>query len=138
MCIKKLFKRGLALPCMAFLCATGWLSCGNAQEPHRDIPASWSEFEVFDGRWRCRVGYHRAGSYCVPATAPAHATYLAGGEHWECDWGFRKIASHCEEIKPPAHAYIDATGRDWACYPGFERRSDGCISTAGSAPPADK
>lgn len=158
-----------ASPYVAFACALGWLSCGNSQESHRDMPAnahhsageqgwscnngfrqvaglcmedrtevpSWSAFEVFDGQWRCRSGYHREGSVCVPATAPAHASYVGGGEHWECDWGFQKISSHCEEIKPPPHAYIDASGRDWQCYPGFERRSDGCVPTGNTAPAGD-
>jgi hypothetical protein len=93
----------------------------------RDAVPSWSAFEVYDGQWRCRSGYHRDGSFCVPAVAPAHATYVGGGDHWECDWGFQKIVSHCEEIKPPPHAYVDASGRDWVCYPGFERRSDHCV-----------
>jgi hypothetical protein len=166
--VNELPQRALALPWVALICATGWLSPSNAQEPHRDIPAnahyssgaqgwvcnsgfrqvaglcmestddvpSWSEFEVFDGQWRCRSGYHRAGSYCVPATAPPHATYIAGGDRWECDWGFQKIASHCEEIKPPPHAYLDATGRDWVCYPGFERKLNRCVPTPAIAPPA--
>jgi len=144
---------------VAFACALAWLSLGNSQEPHHDIPAnahystgeqgwicnpgfrqvaglcmedkddvpSWSAFEVFDGQWRCRTGYHRAGNLCVPATAPAHATYVGNGDRWECEWGFQKIASHCEEIKPPPHAYLEASGHDWVCYPGFERRSDRCV-----------
>ena len=164
-------KRALALPYVLFVCAMGWLSSGNSQERHRDIPTnahysageqgwacnngfrqvaglcmedkdevpSWSAFEVFDGQWRCRPGYHReGGGLCVPATAPAHATYIGGGEHWDCDWGFQKIASHCEEIKPPPHSYIDASGRDWVCYPGFERKSDHCVPTANAAPAGDK
>jgi hypothetical protein len=152
---------------VAFLCALGWLSSGNAQEPHRAVPPnahistgaqgwacdnrfrqvgglcvedrdevpSWGAFEVFvDGQWRCLAGYHREGSFCVPATAPAHATYVGDGTRWECEWGFQKIASSCEEIKAPPHAYIDASGRDWVCYPGFERKTDHCVpkETAGS------
>jgi hypothetical protein len=107
---------------VAFLCALAWLSPGNSQERR------WGAFEVFaDGQWRCLAGYHREGSFCVPATAPAHAAYVGDGSHWECDWGFQKIGASCEEIKPPAHAYLDASGRDWVCYPGFERKSDQCV-----------
>jgi hypothetical protein len=109
---------------------------GLCMEESGEVP-SWSAFEVFDGQWRCRPGYHRAGSFCVPATAPAHATYIGSGERWECDWGFQKIAAHCEEIKPPVHAYIDATGRDWVCYPGFERRSNRCVPVPSPAAHGD-
>jgi hypothetical protein len=165
-------KRGVVSSLVIFACALGWLSFGNAQETHRDIPSnahyspgeqgwtcntgfrqvagmcmqereevpSWSAFEVFDGQWRCRAGYHRAGSFCVPATAPAHATYIGNGDRWECEWGYQKVAAHCEEIKPPAHAYIDASGHDWVCYPGFKRASDHCIPTpqgAGHGPDTD-
>ena len=152
---------------VAFLCALGWLSSGNAQEPHREIPPnahistgvqgwacdnrfrqvgglcvedrqevpSWGAFEVFvDGQWRCLAGYHREGSFCVPSTAPAHATYVGDGTRWECEWGFQRVGSSCEEIVAPPHAYIDASGRDWVCYPGFERKTDGCMpkETSGS------
>ena len=160
----KVPKRASASPCVLFACAMGWLSAGNSQVPHRDIPTnahysageqgwacnngfrqisglcmedrdevpSWSAFEFYDGRWRCRSGYHREASICVPATAPANATYVGGGDHWECDWGFQKVAAHCEEIKPPPHGYIDASGHDWLCYPGFERRSEHCLALPGT------
>ena len=111
-------------------CNTGFRQvAGLCMEDKDDVP-SWSAFEVFDGQWRCRSGYHRAGSLCVPATAPAHATYVGSGERWECDWGFQKVASHCEEVKPPPHAYVEAAGHDWACYPGFERKTDHCVATS--------
>ena len=118
----------------------GW-SCNNGfrqvaglcMEDKEDVP-SWGAFEFYDGQWRCRPGYHRDGSLCVPATAPAHAAYVGGGEHWECDWGFQKIASHCEEIKPPEHGFIDASGRDWVCYPGYERKADRCAPMPGTPP----
>ena len=100
----------------------------------REAVPSWGVFEVFDGQWRCRAGYHRVGSVCVPATAPPHAAYVAGSERWECEWGFQKIAAHCEEIKPPPHAYINASGRDWVCYPGFERKADQCVATSSPEP----
>jgi hypothetical protein len=100
---------------------------GSCMADGDDVPSA-SAFEVFDeGQWRCRPGYHRAGKYCVPATAPAHASYVAGGERWECNWGFQKIAAECREIKPPPHGYIDASGHDWVCYPGFDRISDRCV-----------
>jgi hypothetical protein len=155
---------------VAFLCALGWLSSGNAQEPRRDIPPNahssageqgWAcnngfqqvsglcmedkdeapsqrAFEVFvDGQWRCRPGYHREGNFCVPSTAPAHASYVGHADHWECDWGFQKNASSCEEIKPPPHAYIEASGHEWVCYPGFERKVDRCLSVSGGASVGD-
>jgi hypothetical protein len=100
-----------------------------------EVP-SWGAFEVYDGQWRCRAGYHREGSYCVPAVAPAHASYVGGGERWECDWGFQKVASHCEEIKPPPSAYIDASGHEWVCYPGFERKTDRCVAPSTPDPVA--
>lgn len=100
----------------------------------RNGGSSPSAFEVFDGKWRCRAGYHRADGYCVPATAPAHASYVGSGGRWECDWGFQRVESHCEEVKPPPHGYVDASGHDWLCYPGFERKSDQCV--AGSGAPA--
>jgi hypothetical protein len=103
---------------------------GLCVEERNEVP-SWSAFEVYDGKWRCRAGYHRSGDICVPATAPAHASYVGGGDRWECEWGFQKVAASCEEIKPPTHAYIDATGRDWVCYPGYERKSDHCVAVAG-------
>jgi len=121
------------LPGVIFACAMGWLSPGHSQEPDRDIPANAHAFEIFDGQWRCRSGYHRAGRYCVPGVAPEHAAYVADGDHWECDWGFQKLGSQCQEIKPPPHAYIVASGHDWVCYPGFDRVSDHCVSNA--APP---
>jgi hypothetical protein len=125
--------------------AQGW-ACNNGfrqvaglcMEDKEDVP-SWGAFEVFaDGQWRCLPGYHRDGSYCVPATAPAHATYIGGGERWECDWGFQKSGASCEEIKPPAHAYIEGSGREWVCYPGFERKSDHCAAAPGAGPAGDK
>jgi hypothetical protein len=111
-------------------CNDGYRQVSGLCMEDRETVPSWGAFEVFDGQWRCRSGYHRVGSVCVPATAPPHAAYIAGGERWECEWGFQKVASHCEEIKPPAHGYIDATGRDWVCYPGYERKSDQCLPTA--------
>jgi hypothetical protein len=144
---------------LVFACAMGWLTLGNAQEPHRDLPSNahlsgseqgWtcnygftqvaglcvddhdivsseSAFEVFDGQWRCRAGYHRAGKFCVPGIAPEHAAFVKGGDHWECDWGFQKSGSQCQEVKPPPHGYIEASGHDWVCYPGFTRVSDHCV-----------
>jgi hypothetical protein len=110
---------------------------GLCTEEKNEVP-SWGAFEVFvDGQWRCRPGYHREGDYCVPSTAPAHASYVGRGDHWECDWGFQKVASSCEEIKPPAHAYIEAAGHEWVCYPGFERKVDRCLSAAGGGPAED-
>src|SRR5438105_346335 len=35
-----------------------------------DVLPGANAFEVFDGQWRCRSGYHRAGKYCVPGVAP--------------------------------------------------------------------
>jgi hypothetical protein len=166
----EVFKRARPLPFVAVLCALGWLSSGNAQEPHRDPPPnahtstgeqgwacnngfrqvgglcmedknevpSWSAFEVYvDGQWRCRSGYHREGDYCVPSTAPAHASYVGRGDHWECDWGFQKSAASCEEVKAPPHAYIEASGHDWVCYPGFEKQTDHCVSAPGDVPASD-
>ncbi len=102
-----------------------------------DVP-SWGVFEVFvDGQWRCRPGYHREGSLCVPATAPPHASYVGGGERWECEWGFRKVGSSCEEIKAPEHGYIEGSGRDWVCYPGFERKADHCLAASNTGPAGD-
>ena len=159
----------LSLNAVVCVVALMWLTCANAQETHRYLPAnahysageqgwscnndfrqvadlcvqdrdevpSWGAFEVFDnGEWRCRSGYHREGSFCVPGVAPAHAAFVGGGDHWECEWGFHKVASRCEEITPPPHAYIDATGRDWVCYPGYERKSDHCDPVPATAPPA--
>ena len=92
-----------------------------------DFLPSESVFEVYDGQWRCRPGYHRSGRFCLPGIAPTHAAFVGGGDHWECDWGFQKIGSQCQEIKPPPHAYIEASGRDWVCFPGFGRVSDRCV-----------
>jgi len=39
-----------------------------------DVLPSQSAFEVFDGQWRCRPGYHRAGRFYLPGLAPAHAS----------------------------------------------------------------
>jgi hypothetical protein len=117
-----------------WVCNTGFRQvAGLCMEDRDDVP-SWSAFEVYDGQWRCRSGYHRAGNLCVPATAPAHATYVGNGEHWECDWGFQKVASHCEEVKPPPHGYLEASGHDWVCYPGFARKSDHCVPAATGQP----
>lgn len=99
-----------------------------------DVLSSESAFEVFDGRWRCRSGYHRAGKFCVPGIAPEHAAYVGDGDHWECDWGFQKIGSQCLEIKPPPHGYIVASGHDWVCFPGFARASDHCVPMPNAAP----
>ncbi|HVW70847.1 MAG TPA: hypothetical protein VHB68_17835 [Steroidobacteraceae bacterium] len=98
---------------------------------------SQSAFEVFNGQWRCRSGYQRADGFCVPLTAPAHATLSGGGDRWDCDWGFQRVGSHCEEIIPPAHGYLDASGHDWVCYPGFERSSDHCAALPGAAPASE-
>ncbi len=113
-------------------CNSGFRQVAGLCMEDRDVVPSWSVFETYDGQWRCRAGYHRSGSICVPATAPAHAAYIGNGDRWECEWGFQKIAAHCEEIKPPAHAYIEASGRDWVCYPGFERKTDHCVRSSGS------
>lgn len=100
-----------------------------------DVLPSESAFEVFDdGQWRCRSGYHRAGRFCLPGIAPAHAAFVGDAIHWECDWGFQKIGSECQEIKPPPHGYIEASGHDWACYPGFGRMSDRCVPMPNPAP----
>jgi hypothetical protein len=100
----------------------------------RDVLPGANAFEFFDGQWRCRSGYHRAGEFCVPGTAPAHAAYVGDGEHWECDWGFQKVGSQCQEIKPPPHGYIDASGRDWTCFPGYGRVSGQCVAVPNRAP----
>jgi hypothetical protein len=102
-----------------------------------DISSSASAFEIFDGQWRCRAGYHRAGKFCVPGIAPEHAAYVGEGDHWECDWGFQKAGSQCQEIKPPPHAYIEASGHDWVCYPGFTRVSDHCAPAPNAAPKSE-
>jgi hypothetical protein len=99
-----------------------------------DVLPSEGAFEVFDGQWRCRSGYHRAGRFCLPGLPPEHAAFVGGGDHWECDWGFQKIGSQCQEIKPPPHAYIEASGRDWVCFPGFGRESDRCVLIPNPAP----
>lgn len=99
-----------------------------------DIAASAGAFEIFDGQWRCRAGYHRAGQFCVPGIAPEHAAYVGEGDHWECDWGFQKAGAQCQEIKPPPHGYIEASGHDWVCYPGFTRVSDHCAPASSVAP----
>ncbi len=99
-----------------------------------DISASAGAFEIFDGQWRCRAGYHRAGKFCVPGIAPEHAAYVGEGDRWECDWGFQKAGAQCQEIKPPPHAYIEASGHDWVCYPGFTRVSDHCAPAPNAAP----
>lgn len=118
-------------------CNNGFRQVGGLCMEEKDQVPSWGAFEVFaDGQWRCRPGYHREGGYCVPATAPAHASYVGGGERWECEWGYRKNGSSCEEIKPPAHAYIEGDGREWVCYPGFERKSDQCVPVSDTAPAA--
>jgi hypothetical protein len=101
-----------------------------------DVMPSASAFEIFDGQWRCRPGYHRADKFCVPGVAPEHAAFVANGDHWECDWGFQKTGSQCQEIKPPQHGYIEAAGHDWACYPGFARASDRCVPMTKPAPAA--
>jgi hypothetical protein len=100
-----------------------------------DISSSASAFEIFDGQWRCRAGYHRAGKFCVPGIAPEHAAYVGEGDHWECDWGFQKSGSQCQEVKPPPHGYIEASGHDWVCYPGFARVSDHCTPAPTKTPP---
>jgi hypothetical protein len=90
--------------------------------------------EVFNGQWRCRSGYRPDKGFCVPFTAPEHASLVDSGGLWECNWGFQRTGSHCREIIPPAHGYLDATGHDWVCYPGFERVSDHCVAMPGGSP----
>jgi hypothetical protein len=115
-------------------CNRGFTQVAGVCMGDSDVLPSASVFEVFDGQWRCRSGYHRAGAFCVPGLAPAHAAFVGGGDHWECDWGFQKTDSQCQEIKPPPHAYIEASGRDWVCFPGFERMSDHCVPMPNPAP----
>ena len=86
-------------------------------------------FEVFNGRWRCRSGYHLDKGFCVPFTAPEHGRLVGDNGEWQCDWGFGKAGSRCKEINPPLHGYLDASGHEWVCYPGFERMSDQCVPT---------
>jgi hypothetical protein len=107
---------------MAQLCV--WDSHGAAEQ---------GAFEVFNGQWRCRSGYREEKGFCVPSTAPEHASFVGNGQ-WECDWGFQKVGSRCKEISPPEHAYLDASGRDWVCYPGYERESDRCVTARDAAP----
>ena len=57
-----------------------------------DISSSASAFEIFDGQWRCRAGYHRAGKYCVPGIAPEHAAYVGEGIIGSVTGAFRKPA----------------------------------------------
>lgn len=116
-------------------CNEGFTQVAGLCRAENDALASASAFEVFDGEWRCRSGYHRAGRFCVPGIAPEHAAFVGGGDHWECDWGFQKTGSQCQEIKPPPHAYIEASGRDWVCFPGFARVSDHCVPTPNAVPP---
>jgi hypothetical protein len=91
-----------------------------------DVIPSQGAFEVFDGQWRCRSGYHRTGRFCVPGTPPEHAAFVGEGDRWEC-----------EEIKPPPHAYIEASGREWVCFPGFERIAEHCVSAQNPPPTGD-
>jgi hypothetical protein len=99
-----------------------------------DGMASRGAWEVFNGQWRCRSGYTLEKGFCVPFTAPEHATLVGSGGVWECNWGFQRSGSRCKEIDPPAHGYLDASGHDWVCYPGFERMSDQCVASSGSSP----
>lgn len=118
-------------------CSHGFTQVAGVCMEDTDVLPSQGAFEVFDGgQWRCRSGYHRAGRFCVPGVAPAHAAFVGEGEHWECDWGFQKTGSECQEIKPPPHGYIEASGHDWACYPGFGRMTDRCVPMPNSAPPS--
>lgn len=94
-------------------------------------------WEVFNGQWRCRSGYRPGKGFCVPFTAPEHASLIGSGGLWECNWGFQRIGSRCSEIVPPAHGYLDASGHDWVCYPAFERVSDHCVAIAGGSPSSD-
>jgi hypothetical protein len=117
-------------------CDRGFTQVGGRCLQDSDVASSAGAFEIFDGQWRCRAGYHRAGKFCVPGIAPEHATYVGEGDHWECDWGFQKSGSQCQEVKPPPHGYIEASGHDWVCYPGFTRVSDHCAPAA-PAPKSD-
>jgi hypothetical protein len=115
-------------------CNHGFTQVGGLCLEDSDALSSQSAFEVFDGQWRCRSGYHRSGKFCVPGVAPEHAAFVGGGDHWECDWGFQKIGSQCQEIKPPPHGYIEASGHDWVCFPGFARNSDHCVPMPNAVP----
>jgi hypothetical protein len=100
-----------------------------------DGAPSRGAWEVYNGgQWRCRSGYTQEKGFCVPLTAPEHATLVGSGGGWQCDWGFQKSGSRCKEIEPPPHGYVDGDGRDWACYPGYERSSDQCVASPGGAP----
>lgn len=122
--------------CPASAAAVLLSSTGFSQEYRHDVPDSGSTsargaHEVFlHGQWQCRPGYLAEKGFCVPLTAPAHATLVGPGDRWECDWGYRKTGSQCHEVRPPPHGYVDASGNDWVCYPKFERVSDRCVSSS--------
>jgi len=118
-------------------CNQGFTEVGGLCVRESGTLASESAFEVFDGQWRCRPGYHRAGQRCVIGTAPAHAAFTGDGEHWQCDWGFQRTGAQCQEIKPPPHAYIEASGHDWTCFPGYRRDADHCVRASNSGQQAD-
>jgi len=114
-------------------CNRGFTQVAGLCMEDTDVVSGGGAFEFSNGQWRCRSDFHRAGKFCEPGVAPAHAAYVRDGDHWECDWGFQKTGSQCEEIKPPPHGYLEASGHDWVCFPGFERVSDQCVPTQ---PPA--
>jgi hypothetical protein len=115
-------------------CNKGFTEVGGLCVSDDAVVPGDSNFEFFDGQWRCRSGYHRTGQFCAPGVAPAHAAFVGGGDHWECDWGYQRSGSQCQEIKPPPHAYIAASGHEWVCFPGFERTADQCVTASNSTP----
>lgn len=117
----------LSLHAVVFVCATGWLTCGNAQEPHRNIPPN-AHSSAGEQGWSCNSGFTQVAELCVQDRneVPSWSAFEFFDGQWRCRSGYHREGSFCVSGVAPAHANYVGSGDHWECEWGFQKVASHC------------
>ncbi len=120
-------RRSVASSYVLLACAMGWLSSGNSQEPHRDLPPN-AHFSAGEQGWTCNNGFRQVGGLCVTERdeVPSWSAFEVYDKQWRCRSGYRRSASLCVPDTAPAHASFVGNGDRWECDWGFQKVASHC------------
>ena len=120
-------KRTLATSYAAFVCAMAWLSCGNSQERHRDIPSN-AHSSAGDQGWTCNNGFRQIAGLCMEdkREVPSWSAFEVFDGQWRCRSGYHRSGSICVPSTAPAHAAYIGGGEHWECEWGFQKIAAHC------------
>ena len=120
-------KGALALSYRALVCAMGWLSCANSQEPHRDIPPN-AHSSTGEQGWACNTGFRQIAGLCREERddVPSWSAFEVFDGQWRCRSGYHRAGSLCVPADAPAHAAYVGGGDHWECEWGFQKIAAHC------------